>query len=206
MISSLFCILSLGFVFLIPGITNCKRTHVSPRGISCTHSSCLEKQTPFCCSRDSYWLASSGWKKELLYEWSTLFPMCESIVLLEVLHVSTQAVSRTLTFYHKGTFHSRGSSLHKSSTTSGGSRNSSNLSVAVIGSTWVQPSIMHSKSDQSLESTRRAAINQRLSWIRGYAAPLSAPNVRLKKQFGQRLFSFMKHWRRILSYCFFVCV
>lgn len=133
-----------------------------------------------------YWLASSGWKKELLYEWSTLFPMCKSIVLLEVLHVSTQAVSRTLTFYHKGTFHSRGSSLHKSSTTSGGSRNSSNLSVAVRGSTWVQPSIMHSKSDQSLESTRRAAINQRLSWIRGYAAPLSAPNVRLKKQFGPK--------------------
>jgi len=70
--------------------------------------------------------------------------------------------------HRKGTFQSNGSSPHKSLTTFG-SEVAETLSVAVGGSTWVQPSITHSKSDQSVESaTGLLSINripnQRPGW------------------------------------------
>lgn len=73
MINLLFFILSLGLFFLIPGLSNCKRTHVCPWGISCTHSSFLEKQTPFCCSYCLSWLPHIEEKEESKEERTTVW-------------------------------------------------------------------------------------------------------------------------------------
>jgi len=79
--------------------------------------------------------------------------------------------------HRKGTFQSNGSSPHKSLTTFG-SEVAETLSVAVGGSTWVQPSITHSKSDQSVESaTRLLSINRIPNQSPGWPDPRTKDEI-----------------------------